>query len=124
MVGPVTLRLLPLIKLTLKELIPILLHSTMRRSFVSLVAPVTWEATFAFVVVGQAANLGFCDLQGSLVVNVFVVSRTKVVDDGDSLAHEVHHILGVATGHVVFFEDLADAHSKDQTDVGNGVLVP
>ena len=91
--------------------------------FVSLVAPVAGETVFADVVGGETTNLGFRDFEGSLVVNVLVVARAEVVDDGHCLAHEVHHVLGVGAGHVVLCEHLANALSEDETDVGNSVLV-
>jgi len=91
--------------------------------FVSLVAPITWEAVFTDVVGSKTSNLGLGDFEGTLVVDVLVVARTEVVDDGHSLAHEVHHVLGVGPGHVVFCEHLANALAEDEADVGNGVLV-
>ena len=92
--------------------------------FVSLVPPIRWQATFALVVVGKLADLGFRDLERSLVVDVLVVAGTEVVDDAHSLAHEVHHVLGVSAEHVVVGEDLGDALAENKTSVGNGVLVP
>ena len=46
-----------------------------------------------------------------------------MVDDAHSLAHEVHHILWVGAAHVVLCENLANALSEDEADVGNSVLV-
>ena len=91
--------------------------------FISLVAPVAWEALFSDVIRGKAADFCFRDFQGSLVVNVLVVSRAKVIDDGHGLAHEVHHVLGVGAEHVVFSQDLANALAEDETNVGDSVLV-
>lgn len=91
--------------------------------FVSLVAPITWEALLSDVVRGKTADFGFRDLKRSLVVNVLVVSRTEVIDDGHSLSHQIHHVLGIGAGHVGLSENLADALSEDKSDVGNGVLV-
>ena len=91
--------------------------------FVSLVPPIGGQATFTLVVVGQFADLGFRDLKGSLVVDVLVVAGAEVVDDAHSLAHEVHHVLGVRTEHVVVGEDLGDALAKDEASVWNSVLV-
>ena len=91
--------------------------------FVSLVAPVAWETVFTDVVGSKTSNLGFGDFEGSLVVNVLVIARAEVVDDGDCLTHEVHHVLGVGTGHVVLCEHLANALAEDEADVGNSVLV-
>ncbi len=90
---------------------------------VSLVAPVTGEAVFTDVIRGEPANLGFGDFERSLVVNVLVVARAEVVDDGHGLAHEVHHVLGIGAGHVVFSEDLANSLAEHQTHVWDGVLV-
>ena len=92
--------------------------------FVPLVAPLAWEAPFALVVVGEFSNLGFGDLKRSLVVNVLVVARAKMVDDTDGLTHEVHHVLWVGTPHVVFSQDLADSLAEHKADVGDSVLVP
>ena len=91
--------------------------------FVSLVAPVAWETVFADVVGSKTSNLGFGDFEGTLVVDVLVVARSEEVDDGHSLAHEVHHVLRVGAGHVVLCEDLANALAEDEADVGNSVLV-
>ena len=90
---------------------------------VSLVAPVAGEAVFTDVIRGEPANFGFGDFECSLVVNVLVVARAEVVDDGHGLAHEVHHVLGIGAGHVVFSEDLANSLAEHQTHVRDGVLV-
>ena len=90
---------------------------------VALVSPIAREAFLADVVRCETTNLGFGDFQSTLVVNVLVVSRAEVVDDGDGLSHEVHHVLGVSAHHVVFSEELTDAHSENQASVWNGVLV-
>ena len=91
--------------------------------FISLVSPVAGEALFVDVVGGKTTNLGFSDFEGSLVVDVLVVAGSEMVDDGDSLPHEVHHVLGVAAGHVVLSEDLANSLSEHKANVRNGVLV-
>ena len=91
--------------------------------FVTLVSPIAWEAFLADVVRCETTNLGFGDFQRTLVVNVLVVSRAQVVDDGHGLSHEVHHVLGIGAHHVVFSKELTDAHSKNQAGVEYGVLV-
>ena len=90
---------------------------------VSLVSPVARKTVLTDVIRGEATDLGFGDFEGSLVVDVLVVSRAKVIDDGDGLSHEVHHVLRVRAGHVVLSEDLADALAEDEAHVGDGVLV-
>ena len=90
---------------------------------ITLVSPVAGKALFTDVVRCKAADLGFGDFERSLVVNVLVVARAKVIDDGDGLSHEVHHVLRVGSGHVVFSEDLADSLAKDEAHVGDGMLV-
>ena len=42
--------------------------------FIPLVSPVAWETLLAHVVGRQTANLGFGDLQRTLVVKVLVVA--------------------------------------------------
>lgn len=91
--------------------------------FVTLVAPIARKAAFALVVIGEFANLCLGDFERSLVVNVLVIARAKVVDDADSLTHQIHHVLGVGTAHVVLSENLTDALAEDEADVWNGVLV-
>ena len=90
---------------------------------VSLVSPVARKTVLTDVIRGEATDLGFGDFEGSLVVDVLVVSRAKVIDDGDGLSHEVHHVLRVRTGHVVLSEDLANSLSEHKANVRNGVLV-
>lgn len=107
----------------MKVFVPVAQSLDHQAEFISLVAPVAGEALLADVVRGKTADFGFGDFEGSLVVNVLVVSRSKVVDDSDRLAHEVHHVLRVATGHVVLCENLANALAEDKPDVGDGVLV-
>mgnify|MGYP004290493741 CR=1 FL=1 len=46
-----------------------------------------------------------------------------MIYDSLSLPHEVHHVLRVGAAHVVLCENLANALSEDEADVGNGVLV-
>ncbi len=91
--------------------------------FVALVLPVAGEAVFADVVRSKSADFGFGDFQSTLVVNVLVVSRAKVIDDGHGLSHEVHQIFWVCTAKVVLSEDGSDALPKDEASVRNRVLV-
>jgi len=107
----------------MKVFVPVAQSLDHEAEFVSLVAPVAREAVFIDVVRSKTANFGFGDFEGSLVVNVLVVAGAKVVDDGDSLTHEVHHVFRVAAGHVVLCENLANALAEDKTDVRDGVLV-
>ena len=46
-----------------------------------------------------------------------------MVDDGDGLAHEVHHVLWVSSTDVVLSENSADALSENKSNVRNSVLV-
>ena len=107
----------------MKVFVPVAQSLDHQAEFISLVAPIAWEALLADVVRGKTADFGFGDFEGPLVVNVLVVSRSKVVDDGDSLAHEVHHVLGVGPGHIVLCEHLANALPEHEADVGDSVLV-
>ena len=92
--------------------------------FIALVPPVAGKTVFADVVRSKSADFGFGDFQSTLVVDVFMVSRAKVIDDGHGLSHEVHHVLRVSAHHVVFSEELTDALPENETGVGDGVLVP
>ena len=91
--------------------------------FVTLVSPIFWKATLAFVVVGEFTNFRFSDFQGPLVVDVLVISRPEMVDDANGLSHQIHHVLRVGTAHVVLSENLANALAEDQANVRNGVFV-
>ena len=57
-------------------------------------------------------------------MQIFVVATSQVVDDGDSLPHEVHHILWVCSTNVVLSKNSADALSEHKSNVRDGVLVP
>ena len=52
-----------------------------------------------------------------------MIATAQVVDDGHSLSHEVHHVLWVGATDVVLKENGADALSKNESDVRNGVLI-
>ncbi len=92
--------------------------------FITLVAPIARKTLFSDVIGSKTADFGFGYFEDTLVVEVLVVARTQMVDDTDCLAHEVHHVLRVSAGHVVLCEDLANALSEDEADIGDGVLVP
>ena len=91
--------------------------------FVSLVAPVAWEALLCDVIRGKTADFGFRDFKCSLVVNILVVARAKVIDDGHSLSHQIHHVFRVGGDHIVLCENLANALAEDEANIRNGVLV-
>lgn len=57
-------------------------------------------------------------------MQVLVVPASQVVDDGDCLAHEVHHVLRVCPTDVVLSENGADALSEHKSNVRDSVLVP
>ena len=56
-------------------------------------------------------------------MQILVVSASQVVDNGDSLAHEVHHVFRVSSTDVVLSENSADALSENKSNVRNSVLV-
>ena len=91
--------------------------------FITLVSPVAGKASFTFVIISKAADFRFSDLKGSLVVNILVVARTQVIDDANSLSHEVHHVFRIGAADTAVSEDLANALAQNKAGVGNSVFI-
>ncbi len=61
---------------------------------VALVGPVFIELAIALVVPSKTSNLRLAELELATVVQILAVS-CEVVDEAQSPAHEVHHVLRV-----------------------------